>query len=90
MNISLSKKTILYLFVLAWIVFSIIYIINDIWRDFKNVQMLNAYEQGRVETINQLIQEAEKCQPFSIFSAEKQIQLINTDCLETQGVKENQ
>lgn len=90
MNISLSKKTILYLLVFAWVVFSIGYIINDIWGDFKNVQMLNAYEQGRAEAINQLIQEAEKCQPVSVFSTGKQIQLINIDCLEGQGVKENQ
>ena len=90
MDISLSKKTILYLLVFAWVVFSIIYIINNIWSDFKNVQILNAYEQGRVETINQLIQEVEKCQPVSVFSAGKEIQLINIDCLEEQGIKENQ
>lgn len=90
MNINLSKKTILYLLVSAWIIFSIVYIINDVWSDFKNVKMLNAYERGRAEIINQLIQEAEKCQPVPIFSAGKQIQLINTDCLKTQEIKENQ
>ena len=90
MNISLSKKTILYFIVFVWILFSMVYIINDIWSDFKNTRILNAYEQGRIETINQLVRETEDCQPVSIFNEEKQIQLINTDCLETQEIEQNQ
>jgi len=85
MEITLSKKTILHLFVFLWIVFSITYIAWDLWSDFKNIQILNAYERGRTDTINQLIQEAEKCQPFPVFSAEKEIQLISMDCLEAAG-----
>ena len=82
MKMTLSKKTILYVLISVWIVFSVAYIISDVWGDFKNTQILSAYEQGRVDTINTLITEAENCQPFSIFSAEKQIQLININCLE--------
>lgn len=82
MNISFTPKTILYFLVFLWIVFSVVYIVNDIWINFKNVQMGQAYEQGRADTINVLIQEAEKCQSFSVFSGEKEIQLIKIGCPE--------
>jgi len=82
MNVTLSKNIILYFLVLLWIVFSLGYIINDLWSDFKNVQISQAYQRARTEIINQLIQEAEKCQPFSVFSGEKKIKLIKVDCLE--------
>ena len=82
MNITLSKKTILYFLVFLWIVFSVVYIIWDIWNDFKNVRILNAYEQGRTDTINVLITEAEKCEPVTITGVEKQISIIGTHCLE--------
>jgi len=82
MNTVLSKKTILCVLISLWMVFSVAYIISDVWSDFKNNQILRAYEQGRVDTINTLIAEAESCQAFPVFSAEKQIQLININCLE--------
>ncbi|MCX6759186.1 MAG: hypothetical protein NT012_01260 [Candidatus Nealsonbacteria bacterium] len=40
----------------------------DIWSDFKNVQMSNAYNQGKMDTINILITEAEKCEPVPILA----------------------
>lgn len=83
MNLNLSKKTVLYLLVFVWLVFSVVYIVWDVWADFKNVQMSNAYQQGRIDTINTLIQEGEKCKPVSVAGTEKQIQLIKVDCLET-------
>ena len=81
MNISLSKKTILHFFVFLWMVFSVIYIAWDIWSDFKNVQMFQAYEQGRTDTVSALIQEAEKCEPVLVTGAEKQISVISVHCL---------
>lgn len=83
MEINLSKKSILYFLALLWIFFSVAYIVWDVWSDFKNVQMLNAYEQGKIDIINALIQEAEKCEPIPVFSGEKEIQLVNINCLET-------
>jgi hypothetical protein len=77
---TLSKKNIMHLVAALWIVFSLVYIFYDIWSDFKLKELNQAYQQGRVETINALITEAEKCQPFPVFSGEKQIQLIKTDC----------
>ena len=81
MEIALSKKTILCLILFLWVVFSIAYIVNDIWSDYKDIQLVTAYNQGKADTINALITEAEKCAGFSVSSGEKEIQLIKTDCL---------
>ena len=80
MNINFSKKTILCFFVFLWVVFSVVYILWDVWSDFQEGKIVQSYQQGRTDTINALITEAEKCQPFSVFSAEKQIQLMNLEC----------
>ena len=82
MEAKFRPKTILYFLALLWIVFSIVYIVNDVWRDFKDVQLKQAYEQGRIDTINTLIQEAEKCQPIPVFNQEKEVQLIKIGCSE--------
>ena len=55
MDINFSKKTILYFLAFLWIIFSVVYIAWDIWSDFKSIQMFNAYEQGRIDTVNTLI-----------------------------------
>ena len=81
MNIVLSKKTILCFLAFLWIVFSVVYIAWDIWSDFKNIQMFNAYEQGRIDTVNTLILEAEKCEPIPVRGTEKQISVIGIHCL---------
>ncbi len=81
MEIALSKKTILSLLVFLWIVFSVAYIANNLWSNYRDVQLFGAYEQGRVDTINALIQEAEKCEQVSVYSNDKEISLIAVHCL---------
>jgi len=80
-NFRISKKTILYFLVFFWLVFSISYIFWDVWNDFNMRQLSNAYQQGATDIINRLIIESEKCQLIPIFSGEKQVQLINVNCL---------
>ena len=80
MEINFNKKTILCLILFLWVVFSVVYIINDIWSNYRDVQLVAAYNQGKTDTINTLIQEAEKCQSFSVFSGEKEIQLMKFGC----------
>ena len=81
-------KTITVIFVLIfWTLFSAAYIMNDLWRDFKLTQLTVAYNQGRAETIQHLIQEASKCQPFNIYHEEQKVDLIAVQCLEQDGAK---
>lgn len=77
------QKIALRIIIFLWIIFSLVYIFHDIWSDFKLRQLTQAYQQGKADTINELLRQAEKCDPFSVFSGEKQVQLINVDCLKT-------
>ncbi len=81
MELVLSKKTISSLLIFLWIVFSVIYIGWDLWSDFKNVQIVRAYQQGKADTINALIAEVEKCGEVPVTGTEKQISVIGTHCL---------
>ena len=81
MEVSFSKKTIFSFFVLIWIVFSVFYIVWDIWTNFKQVQIMAAYEQGRIDTINVLISETEKCESVSVKGTEKETKVISVHCL---------
>ena len=69
-----------YFLIILWTIFSLVYILNDIWQDFKSQQLKKAYEQGKIDTINLLIKEAEKCQPVPIFGGEKEIRVIKVGC----------
>ncbi len=75
-----NLKIVGYFLIALWTIFSVVYIINDIWQDFKTQQLKKAYEQGKIDTINLLIKEAEKCQPVPIFSGEKEIRVIKIGC----------
>ena len=80
---TITKKLILNIILLIWIIFSVIYILYDIWSDFKLKALNQAYQQGRADTINALIQQAEKCDSIPIFSGEKKIEVINVNCVKT-------
>jgi len=80
---AISKKFILNIVLVIWIVFSVGYILYDIWSDFRFKALNEAYQQGRIDTINSLVQQAEKCEAIPIFSGEKSVKVINVDCLRT-------
>lgn len=85
-NSSNKGALILLIVLLAWAVFSLVYIGYDTWTDFKAGQMNQAYQQGRVDTVNNLISRAQKdCQPFSVNSQNNKINLIDVSCLQQQG-----
>jgi flagellar basal body-associated protein FliL len=89
-NSGSKKFLILVTILIAWAVFSVAYIGYDLWSDFKNGQMAQAYQQGRAETVNQLIQRAGQCQPFSVNSGNNQAELISVSCLQQQGQQQGQ
>jgi len=83
----ITKKLILNIFLAIWIIFSIGYIFYDIWSDFKITKLNQAYQQGRVDTIDELIRQAQKCEVLPIFSGDTQVKLINIDCLKAPETK---
>lgn len=70
------KKIIL----IVWLVFSILYVGWNEWNRFKTYVMERTYIAGRVDTINQLITEAQKCKVFPVTSGDQQVNLVNVSC----------
>jgi len=62
-----------------WIVFSLVYIV---W-DFTDMLKTKYYLSGHINARQQIIQEAQKCKSFEIFTKEpaQKVELINVDCL---------
>jgi hypothetical protein len=82
---SISKKIIIHTLAIIWFIFSIGYICYDVWSDFKVKALTQAYQQGRTDTVNALIQQAKDCQTVPIFSGETQIQVVDVSCLKAQN-----
>ena len=88
----ITKKRIGYVIVLAWLIFSLVYIGYDGWKDFRDQKLKQAYQNGYGSAVNDLIAEAEKCQPFVVFNTEtkKEIQLMNIDCQQNTSAETSQ
>ena len=80
----MTKKLIVHIVALIYIIGSIIYIGWDTWRDFKLRALNQAYQQGRVDTVNALIGQAQQCNAIPITSGTTTISVVNVDCLQTQ------
>ena len=79
----ITKKLILNISLIIWVIFSLGYMAYDIWSDFKTTQLSLFYQQGQADTINELIRRAQMCEVFPVFNGENQVNLINTDCLQS-------
>ena len=82
---TISKKSVIHIIAFIWIIFSVGYIGWDTWRDFKLRVLNQAYQQGRVDTINALIGQAQQCSAIPITSGTTTISVVNVDCLQTQA-----
>jgi hypothetical protein len=80
MDIKFTLKNILLLLAFFWVVFSLTYVVSDLINKYESKEQ--AYRQGGIDTINLLIEEAEKCQPFSVYNEDEEIQLIKIGCQE--------
>ena len=79
---NMNKQNLFVGVVIIWIIFSAGYIIRDQWQSFKVEQLGQAYQQGIADSVNQLMTEAEKCEPVNVFNQEKEIQVISVECLQ--------
>jgi len=85
MFIRASKQKILIICLIVLLLLAFSYISWQLLIRVRNAVFL----QGYTLAIEQIITEAEKegCQPFPIFSEEKVIHLMNTECLEPEEEK---
>jgi hypothetical protein len=82
--LNFSAKKVAKFLIILWILFSLGYIVWDLGSDFKVRVVNRAYQAGRQDTINQLINQAQACQPIQVFNQERQVTLINQECLPPQ------
>lgn len=82
-----TKQTLGIILLILWSIFSAAYIVWNTWNQFKNGQIVQAYNAGKADAINEAMKQAqnEKCEPFSIWSGNNQVQLINVACLKQVG-----
>ncbi len=80
-----GKKQVIVLAVVGlYLLGSLIYIGADLWNKFQVNVMQASYQQGKSDTVQLLITQAEnkECKAFPVYAGEKQIELINTACLQ--------
>jgi hypothetical protein len=86
-NLSFASivKNVLKVLVALWIVFSLLYIGWSMWMGFRNNMLAQAYGQGVVDTVNQLIAgiDNDTCKPVPIFNKEtkKEVDVVNAKCV---------
>jgi hypothetical protein len=77
--------------VLVYIVLSAAYIVFTQFTTYQTRVSEQAFLEGRRTTIEQLIEQAEaSCEPFAVFADEKQIELVNVECLLSLGEEQSQ
>ena len=77
----MDKKT-LHIITVLWVVFSVFYIANDQWTNFKEGEMKAAYQRGIADSVMSLMKESAKCEPIVVFAQDEEVKLIPLECLE--------
>ena len=81
----MAKKTIGQVMVGVYILGSLVYIGYTQWTNFKTHYAEEAFQNGQTDVIERLITQAEDpdCQPFSVYTANNEVQLVNVTCVQT-------
>lgn len=82
MNLKINKKSVFLLLIFIWIAFSLWYIANDQWQDFKMKENQQAYQLGRSDTVKAVIDEVSKCQQLPLTIDDKKATIISVECLQ--------
>ncbi len=77
-----SKHSVAKIVLIAWLVFSILYVLGSEYGRLKNIVAASSYERGLRDAVVRVIQESQQCQPFPVSFEDKQVQLLNFECLQ--------
>ncbi len=81
-NARISRSAILRVVLALYILLSAVYILASQFQNYQARVAQDAYLNGRVATIEEILDEAEAgCQPFPIYAGDRQVDLINVACL---------
>ncbi|MCF7918166.1 hypothetical protein K9L27_04205 [Candidatus Gracilibacteria bacterium] len=75
-----SEWTVSKIVLILWIIFSILYIANSIRVNVINAVYLAGQKSGATETVIQLVDMAQKCQPIVLTAGEAKVGLNNPTC----------
>jgi hypothetical protein len=78
------------LVLIVWILFSIMYVAQDVYKDLRSLPVETAYTKGKTEVINSVVSSAQKCQPFNVASQAGTAQLINVACIKAAAPQQQQ
>lgn len=83
-SMQFTKKQIVHIMLGLYIIGSVGYIGYIQWTTFKTNYSEQAFQSGQADAISQLITQAENpnCQAFSVYSQQKEVQLVNVACLQ--------
>lgn len=78
-----KKLTMSQVLVAVWILFSVLYIAQDMWRNGLQTSYRLGEQAGVRGAVTQTIVEAQKgCEPFTVFNEAGRVDLINVACLQ--------
>ena len=69
------------IFLVLWIIFSILYVINNEWNRFQALVVRGSYNKGVSDAVAKVIEESKACKAFPINIGETKATLVNVDCL---------
>ena len=64
----------------VWIIFSVVFVSNNIWQNFQINQVNQAASAGYQQAVVDLMQQANTCEAFPINLGESSIQLQKLGC----------
>ncbi len=82
----MNKQKLINISLIVMLVLSFSYVVYDVSMGVRNNLIYSGYEIAIHELISQA--ENERCEPFSIFYEDKNINLVNVDCLQQQAATE--
>ena len=75
------KKIIGMVLLVGWMVFSVVYVANDQWQDFKVRQIQLAYQRGLTDSMRRVMIESAKGAPITLTDGENRVEIISTEAL---------
>lgn len=77
----IKKAPVLKIVLIVWIAFASLYVIYGEYNRLKVFVAQRAYTQGVTDSVIQLMQQSQTCQPIPVTAGEAKVNLINVDCL---------
>ena len=77
----IKKTPVLKVILIIWIIFASSYVIYGEYTRLRVFVAQRSYNAGLRDAVNQLIEQAQTCQPIPVTSADQRVDLISLECL---------